>query len=183
MKILFTICYTFLVGFAFCQQPTISLIPQPANLVAGNGAFVLPAGISVAATDQKDVIKIQQMLGTQLSAASGRPVQYATLGKNNPAHTISLEIVKAGSIEKEGYRLQVTAAGISLQASEPAGIFYGVQTLLQLLPKEIESKETTGTASWSVPFVTIEDQPRFGWRGVMLDVVRHWFTKEQVKDF
>lgn len=122
------------------------------------------------------------MLRDQLAAATGKKVQNVIILKDARANSIALAIVNDKSIPKEGYRLQVSASGISLNATSPAGIFYGVQTLLQLFPKEIESK-TAAAGNWKIPFVTIEDHPRFGWRGVMLDVVRHWFTKEQVKDF
>lgn len=184
MKTILFVCFQLVISAsAFCQKTNISLIPQPAFMVEGTGKFVLPSSISIGATADKDVIKIQQVLGTQLAAATGKAVQYLTIEKTGTPQTISLQLVKDNSIPKEGYRLQVNASGIVLQATEPSGIFYGVQTLLQLLPKEIESKQPTENVNWSIPFVTIEDQPRFGWRGVMLDVVRHWFTKEQVKDF
>ncbi|RYF84959.1 MAG: beta-N-acetylhexosaminidase, partial [Chitinophagaceae bacterium] len=184
MKIVMLLClHLCIYGHAFCQNEKLSLIPQPVSLLQGNGSYSLPATISIGATKESDVIRIQQILGTQLAAATGKKVQYVSMLKNTGAHTIVLAIVADNSIAKEGYRLQVSAAGISLKATNAAGIFYGVQTLLQLLPREIESKSVSKNTRWSVPFVTIEDHPRFGWRGVMLDVVRHWFTKEQVKDF
>ena len=182
-SILFVCIQLVLSTLSFCQETNISLIPQPVSLLEGSGKYELPSSISIGATANSDLQKIQQLLGTQLAAASGKAVQYTTIDNASASHSISLTLVKDPGIPKEGYRLRVSASGISLQATEPAGIFYGVQTLLQLLPKEIESKQQVDNAKWSIPFVTIEDHPRFGWRGVMLDVVRHWFTKEQVKDF
>ncbi|GHN00784.1 hypothetical protein WSM22_22730 [Cytophagales bacterium WSM2-2] len=85
-------------------------------------------------------------------------------------------------IGKEGYLLNTYPDSVSIVANEPAGLFYGVQTFLQLLPKEIESK-TPVQALWQAPCVQIKDYPRFGWRGMMFDVARHFFTKEQVKQF
>lgn len=79
--------------------------------------------------------------------------------------------------------MHVTSKGVLLEAGTPAGLFYGTQTLLQLLPPEISSKTTIQKKSWIIPAVAIIDSPRFGWRGVMLDVARHFFTKQQVKDF
>jgi len=79
--------------------------------------------------------------------------------------------------------LNVFADSVALTANEPAGLFYGVQTFLQLLPKEIESKKQVNTVSWTTPCVEITDYPRFGYRGMMLDVSRHFFTKDQVKQF
>jgi hexosaminidase len=74
----------------------------------------------------------------------------------------------------EGYALHVTSHGILIEAAKPAGIFYGGQTLRQLMP-------TTATGAWSLPIVEITDQPRFAWRGFMLDVSRHFFDKQEVE--
>ena len=79
--------------------------------------------------------------------------------------------------------LDVSANGVSITANEPAGLFYGAQTLLQLLPKEIERKSVIQNMNWTIPAVRVTDFPRFGWRGLMFDVSRHFFTKQEVKDF
>jgi len=75
-----------------------------------------------------------------------------------------------------------SAKGVTITANRPAGLFYGMQTLTQLLTKEIESK-TAATGTWTLPAVNITDYPRFGWRGIMLDVSRHFFPKEDVKRY
>jgi hexosaminidase len=87
------------------------------------------------------------------------------------------------SLGKEGYRLQVNKNGVQISANNPVGLFYGMQTLGQLLPKEIESKTFISGVSWKIPFADIQDTPRFAWRGMMFDVARHFFTKDQVKQF
>ena len=79
----------------------------------------------------------------------------------------------------EGYRLDVSPKAISISANQPAGLFYGVQTLLQLFPADIESK-TVVKRTWTAPSVRILDYPRFAWRGMMLDVSRHFFPKQDV---
>ncbi len=84
-------------------------------------------------------------------------------------------------IGNEGYTLDVITGKITILANKPAGLFYGMQTPMQLLPKEIESPLVVKNKSWSVPCVKITDYPRFGWRGLMLDVSRHFFPKELVK--
>ena len=184
MRISLFFCFQLFFFFqCFSQQNNISLIPQPASMVTGNGRFVLPASVTIAVTGDPVLIKIQKALATQLGNATGKAVTSLVGSKAIPLKSISLALVNDASIPKEGYRLSVNASGVSLNATSPAGIFYGVQTLLQLFPKEIEDKNGGATPNLSLPYVTIEDQPRFGWRGIMLDVVRHWFTKEQVKDF
>jgi len=85
------------------------------------------------------------------------------------------------SLGPEGYELTVATNSVVIRAPGEAGLFYGVQTLLQLLPPEILSPLPAGSGPWSVPCVYIQDTPRFAWRGWMLDSVRHFFNKDEVK--
>jgi hexosaminidase len=87
------------------------------------------------------------------------------------------------NIGNEGYKLNITSELASITATTPAGLFYGVQTFYQLLPKEIESTEPLKNVVWVAPACIITDYPRFGWRGLMFDVSRHFFTKDEVKRF
>jgi hexosaminidase len=159
-----------------------SLIPQPISIVKGTGYFTLPYAVSIIITKNGEVKKIAEQLAKQLNTAANK----ITVKEGNSAATnsIFLSLVSDKLIPAEGYRLKVTSNGVALTANTPAGIFYGVQTLLQLLPKQIESKENQkAVAEWAIPVVAIEDAPRFGWRGLMLDVSRHFFTVAQVKDY
>ncbi len=83
----------------------------------------------------------------------------------------------------EGYELSVSPKSITIKANAEAGLFYGVQSLLQLFPKEIEAKDVVEGIEWKVPCVEVIDYPRLGWRGLMFDVARHFFTKEEVKQY
>jgi hexosaminidase len=85
--------------------------------------------------------------------------------------------------EEEGYRLVVSEDQIVITAQQPQGLFYGVETLRQLLPAELESKTAPPSDLWSVPVVEIEDAPRFRYRGLELDVVRHFFPASFVKKY
>ena len=96
--------------------------------------------------------------------------------------TIRLEVDPASARPEEGYDLTVTADGIRIAAKTPAGVFYGVQTLRQLLPWSIELRGVRPFAV-SVPATRITDAPRFGWRGAMLDVARHFFSPAEVKRY
>lgn len=113
--------------------------------------------------------------------------------KVNPALGYSLEVKEQGDIQfslinnpdlgNEGYHLKVEKRQITIEANQPAGIFYGVQTLLQILPKEIRSQQVQHDVEWAIAGADITDKPQFPWRGLMLDVSRHWFTKEEVMRF
>ena len=81
----------------------------------------------------------------------------------------------------EGYELTVATDSVFSGALTQAGLFYGVQSLLQLMPPEVFAAKPVPGVDWKIPCVQIEDQPRFKWRGFMLDVARHFFTKDEVK--
>jgi hexosaminidase len=118
------------------------------------------------------VDKLNQPTGFNLKIKKGNTtnIQLNLLTTANP------------KLGKEGYTLVSNYKGVIISANEPAGLFYGMQTLLQLLPKEIESNKVI-KARWDIPSVTITDYPRFKWRGLMLDVSRHFFTKDEVKNY
>lgn len=163
-------------------KPVISVIPQPASIEIGTGSFVLPPAITIITGNNEDVKRIAGLLSKTITTATGKQVAIKE-GSGTTSKSIFLSLSADKSIPKEGYRLKVAADGVSIIASDPAGIFYGVQTLYQLMPKEIAGKTNTSSVAWTIPYVTIEDHPRFGWRGLMLDVSRHFFTKERVKDY
>ena len=186
MKQLFFVCLLVIfVSVLPGQQPAndvIALIPQPANLSVGSGSFSLPNDIVIVIPNNEEVKKIADLFSKRMAVTS-KNIRIEQ-GSSPAANAIFFSLSPTTKLPKEGYILRVTNTGVTLTASEPAGIFYGVQTLVQLLPKQIESSEAQKSGStWSIPVVTIEDQPRFGWRGLMLDVSRHFFTKEQVKQY
>ena len=162
----------------------IALIPQPVSLVKGTGSFVLPKRIVVQASAKQPALNnTVRSLSSKLSAVTGYTVIVSETA--NPGATIQLLLNKqpVKSIGKEGYNLKVTTAGVVISANEPAGLFYGVQTLLQLFPAAIESKTLVTKTNWVLPTVEIMDYPRFEWRGLMFDVARHFFSKADVKEF
>ncbi len=87
------------------------------------------------------------------------------------------------TIGDEGYTLKITPQKIILSANKPQGLFYGVQTLMQLIPPKDYGYEQTKNIQFKISCVTITDYPRFGYRGMMLDVSRHFFTKEFIKKY
>ena len=171
-----------LAGYSQSHVGNIAIIPQPVSLEKQNGSFILPEQLTIYTGNNAELKKIGTGLAKRMAATTGYKI---VINENTDAQSngISLSLTANKSIPKEGYRLDVKTTNIILEAAEPSGIFYGVQTLLQLLPKEIESKSKIAKDKWEIPAVNITDHPRFGWRGLMLDVSRHFFTKEQVKEF
>ncbi|MBL7709240.1 MAG: family 20 glycosylhydrolase [Chitinophagaceae bacterium] len=175
----------FLVSFFITdaqRTAAISVIPQPVSLVRGAGYFTLPGNGVIIAAKNEEV----KRMATDLAAKLSKGLNKITVKEGTAVQpkSISLLLVNDKSIRKDGYRLKVTTGGVSLSANEPSGIFYGIQTLLQLFPTLVERKaDVMVDDKWVLPVVTIEDHPRFGWRGLMLDVSRHFFTVAQVKDY
>ena len=162
---------------AYAQKPAPQLIPQPVELQQADENYQLTKASTIG-FDNPESRKIAEMLSQKINVPTGFSIiaQQNTTGKIQ----FNLNKVAAPQIGKEGYTLVSSAKGVVITANEPAGLFYGMQTLLQLFPKEIESK-TPINMNWTIPAVKITDYPRFGWRGMMLDVSRNFFTKEEVK--
>ncbi len=114
--------------------------------------------------------KLQQATGYPL------PIQHQVKGDNYIAYTIDNSMQHA-----EGYQMEVTEDHIQIKAATKAGLFYGFQSLLQLLPPEIESTKVIAKETWKVPGVLISDAPRFPYRGMHLDVCRHFVPLENIK--
>ncbi len=173
---------TFLFSLLSCfSQEKISIIPEPVKLIVNQGHFILPSKISVNADQNPDLKQTLTDFIQELSISTG----YHVMTTNSSSATIKINLNKTIDEElgNEGYRLSVTTKKVVITANQPAGIFYGIQSLLQLLPPEIESSKEVNNITWSAPCVSITDYPRFGWRGLMLDVSRHFFTKEEVKKY
>lgn len=162
----------------------IALIPQPISVIEGKSAeqFLLPASFTIITPKNEELKKIATTLKKQLEKPTGFIVTVKE-GNKLTGKSIFLALVNDKSIPEEGYKLTVNKGGVTITAQKPAGVFYGAQTLLQLLPAGIHSQSDLDYNEWDIPAVTITDQPRFGWRGLMLDVSRHFFPVAEVKDF
>jgi hexosaminidase len=180
-KLIVLLCSFSIYIIAFCQEKEIAIIPEPVHIVENTGEFLLPQNITIDASSQPELKHTLDFLQERLSVPTGYKV---TAGNASDA-TIHLMLNTTADTElgNEGYKLSVTPKAITIKANQPAGLYYGVQTLVQLFPKEIEGKELMKNVTWSAPCVEITDYPRFGWRGLMFDVSRHFFTKEEVEDY
>lgn len=169
-------------GVARAQNNPIHIIPQPVEIQTQTGTFILNKTTSLT-YDKPEARSYAESLAKKLNRATGFAV---TAKQGNPAASnsivLTLNTSENPALGKEGYTLEVSPKNVKLSANQPAGLYYGVQTLLQLFPKEIESKSAAKVA-WNVPAVKITDYPRFGWRGIMLDVSRNFFVKEDVKKY
>ncbi|MBP6507338.1 MAG: beta-N-acetylhexosaminidase [Opitutaceae bacterium] len=162
-------------------MPTpISIIPAPVSCRQTDGApFALNAR-TVIVTPENPALKFTAAETARLLAVP----QAATAPVGGNAVTLAVDAALASTLGAEGYRLTVTAREIAIRGGGVAGVFYGLQTLRQLLPPDIERFGCQADGGRvTVPAVEIEDRPRFGWRGAHLDVSRHFSPVTEVKKF
>jgi hexosaminidase len=153
------------------------LIPRPAVLVPGSGSFALHPGAPVTADPglERLAARVRDLLPASAGPASAGP------GGAGPGGGIRLRV--AAGLAPEGYVLDVGTTGIDIRGGSPAGVHHGVQTLRQFLPADILRRAPIVSGPLPVPAVHIEDAPRFGWRGVLLDVARHFMPVADVLRF
>jgi len=165
------------IGFS---QELVSIIPEPVSLSKSSGHFVINQKTKIITNGDEPVLPLVKMFADRVDFLTGNKLTVATGGKGQD---ISIQINKTrnNEIGEEGYLLDIQASGVKVAANTPSGIFYGLQSLLQLISLNsiIENKGQEVT----VPTVSIVDYPRFAWRGLMLDVSRHFFDKAFIKKF
>ena len=165
-------------GIAAETSPPLDLMPQPASLTPGSGALQIDAGFSIAFTGYTEprMERAADRFLTQLRRQTALVLAKATHDAATATlvvHTdhASKDVQQLG--EDEAYTLEVTSSGAKLNAANPLGVLRGLQTFLQLV--------AISPNGFAAPAVTIHDQPRFAWRGLMIDVGRHFMPIEVLK--
>ncbi len=161
---------------ATAQNLSVSIIPIPVDMEQSAGFFRLQKNTTVS-FNADEASPTAEMLVSRINRATGYSLK-AARGTNGRIKLVVNETT-VPRLGDEGYVLAVTPGNVTISANKPAGLFYGMQTLFQLLPGEIESMNAV-KANWLIPAVKITDFPRFKWRGMMLDVSRNFFSKEDV---
>jgi len=176
MRSFFILIGLLFTGGMACAQ---SIIPVPVHTEKGSGVFTFGKATDFVVPDgQPEIRKYAEELSRYTGLTPAAVVQKK--GKN-PA--VVFRLGKDDKLGEEGYILDIKGNEISLTANTRAGIFNGIQSLRQLLPPQLENPKTAFTGAVIVPQCRITDYPRFKWRGLMLDVSRHFFTADEVKDF
>jgi hexosaminidase len=165
----------------------MNVIPKPTQLIEKSGVFeITPDTRILFSAGNKEARRISEMLARQINTASGYNLTVNPIAISE-AVVDAIFLTTGGSpatLGPEGYQLIVEDHSVTLRAPTPAGLFYGVQTIRQLLPPEIENESPVlGNFRWNIPCVQMLDQPRFSWRGMLLDCCRHFMTKDFVKRY
>jgi len=168
-------------GLVRAAEPVPAIIPQPVDVKASEGVFTITPRTAVIARGPAEA-EAQQLIEA-LAPPMGFRLALVASGRPDDAITLSLDEALKGKLGDEGCTLEVTARRIDLRAAAPAGLFYGIQTLRQLLPPEVYRNAPVQGAAWTVPCVRITDYPRFGWRGLLIDPARHFIPVGDVRKY
>ena len=175
-KLLSTLVLSLLCGIMSAQS--YNLIPRPVEVTPAQGTFRLTSTTPIVAGKESKQVAVY--LQQKLNRSIGMPFK---LGAIPAAGSIELIVNSSLDMPAEGYLLSVTDKGIKIQGKDADGLFYGVQTLLQLLPPPVYASQLQSGVQWAIPAVSIKDYPRFHYRGMMLDVVRQFFDEQTVKNY
>lgn len=154
-------------------QP-ISIVPCPANIIPGTGNFQFSSKTTfgVENEEQAEVVRLFNELFTRAAGFTPK------LKVGSPKEDICLQTDQ--HLKSEAYRLEITPKRITIKASDAKGFFYALQSIRQLLPTAIEEANMVDNVVWTIPAATITDEPRFGYRGLMVDVARFFTSKENM---
>ena len=155
-------------------SPLISIVPRPTQIVPGSGNFTFSAKTAFAVENQEQAVIARNFIDLFTRAAGITPALNVG-GKEG-----QIRFVTDSSFKPEAYLLEITPQQILIKASDTKGFFYALQSIRQLLPAAIESEQPVQNIAWSVPAMTVQDEPRFGFRGLLLDPVRCFIPKENV---
>lgn len=176
-----------MIFLAACQQnyesasynEGINITPNPQNLEIKEGVFTLNKNTVFTLADNDDLKAIAGFFADKIKQSTG--LELSISNENVDINYISLSLDPSLQVNDEGYLLQSHANAIKISGKTAKGAYYGMQTLMQLLPAEIESHTLVKNIDWKIPAVEILDEPAFPWRGFHLDVCRHFISLEQVK--
>ncbi|MDQ6609322.1 MAG: beta-N-acetylhexosaminidase, partial [Bacteroidota bacterium] len=169
-----SLLFALLCPFMLMAQQAVNIIPQPVSIEVKDGCFVIDANTAMRFNSaSKDLKAAADFFSSYIKNISGKSLpQYGKKTK-----FIELKLAKTEGIGDEGYLLKVSPSSIVITANTKAGIIYGIQSLLQTLPA------IRTNAALAIPAISITDYPRFKYRGMHLDVSRHFFGPEVVKEY
>ena len=158
------------------------IIPQPSRITLNEHFFSLrPEAALVITPALPELFRIASLLAERLRPATGFELPIRTESRPRPGDIVLAIGSNDPELGTEGYQLDATPEQVTLRAASTAGLFYATQTLRQLLPPTIESKQEQSDQEWQIPCGAIRDIPHYAWRGMMLDVGRHFFGMDVVK--
>ena len=163
----------------------VNMTPAPVKMVKSKGCFELNAGTRIwIQSGDPEQEKLAQYFKDLVQPATGFELDVEKYDGTVPPNRGIVFMIKDPEVyRKEAYQLTVRKNQVVLKAAEPNGLFYAIQSIRQLLPPQVESSQKVADLKWTIPMIDITDYPRFPWRGMHLDVSRHFFPKEFIKRY
>lgn len=178
MKYIYTVLLCLFLAVTNIQADNLtqpfSLVPCPVSLVPGTGNFHFSAKTSFAVENEGQAEQVRQFTELLTRAGGFTPRIKIDSRKGDVC------LVTDATLKSEAYKLEIMIKKITIRASDLQGFYYALQSIRQLLPSAIESEQVTENVDWTVPALTITDQPRFGYRGLLVDVARFFSPKENL---
>ena len=178
MKYIYTVLLCLFLAVTNIQADNLtqpfSLVPCPVSLVPGTGNFHFSAKTSFAVENEGQAEQVRQFTELLTRAGGFTPRIKVDSRKGDVC------LVTDATLKSEAYKLEITIKKITIRASDLQGFYYALQSIRQLLPSAIESEQVTENVDWTVPALTITDPPRFGYRGLLVDVARFFSPKENL---
>lgn len=171
-----------LMGSCVEKPNEYNIIPLPKSMDEAPGQFKISGQVSVVPSDNEAILKIARNFVDQIAKTSGKTMKLVTPGEQAPEKNV-VSFKYDEKLAAEAYRLTVTPEAILIDYSTPIGAFYAVQSICQLLPPAVYGSQLAKNVSWKVPCVSIDDAPRFPYRGLHLDVSRHFMPMEFIKQY
>ncbi len=160
------------------REKQLSIIPLPVKMTLNQGQYELK-GNSVIFYSGDELLSLAEYLADQINISSG--MELRTQRGSGKGISLSVHDDLSATLGQEGYKLDISKRGIEITAGNTRGLLYGMQTLLQMIPQEDDGCAECGEDELEFQYVSVEDFPRFKWRGLLLDVSRHFFTIDEIK--
>ncbi|MBS5884558.1 MAG: family 20 glycosylhydrolase [Clostridium sp.] len=163
-----------------------NIIPKPLSYEKGTGNFYLTKETSIYVNgnneaETEELSRIAELLREKLKSSTGFELNIIK-GKSSSKSSIYLTTIGGEEAQgNEGYKIITTSENVKIIAYKPEGIYRGIQTLRQLMPPDIEKSTLVTNVEWNIPVSTIYDKPEYSYRGLMIDVARHFFTEDEIK--
>lgn len=181
MKHFLLVCVSVLMALplSISADVTVNLTPLPKSMTEGDGELELPESFTIAVGSLPDsmVTEVEKFV-EEFTYVTGYSVTTSASSSSGALFTVS----QNSDLSDEAYNLDITTDGVSIEAATTAGLYYAFQTVKKILPANVMAGvQDSSVESYVLPVVSIEDEPRFSYRGFMLDVSRHFFTVEDVE--
>lgn len=181
---LFLVTFMMISSIKFLTAGSINIVPIPMEISEGKGVFIINSGTLILIDETNGTTEIADLFAQKIKHSSGLVLETksynAAFPKNNSI--VFTTLGADASLGQEGYSIEITESNVYIKSISANGFFYGLQTIFQLLPAEIE-KQGLGLKTYSLPVVNIKDKPRFKYRGMHLDVGRYIFPVEFIKKY